>query len=103
KQPAVVTLLYHSTGSKDLRVLARDHSRLVRVLQPDSNQERKGQTLKQEAGLYRSAIGAPDMHLQNSQVDPKIFISFSILMPKPRLSVDSGKRAIDNRYCPQEN
>ncbi|PRP77554.1 hypothetical protein PROFUN_14238, partial [Planoprotostelium fungivorum] len=36
---------------------------------PDSNRERKGQTLKQEAGLYHSAIGAPDMHSQISQQD----------------------------------
>ncbi|PRP77842.1 hypothetical protein PROFUN_14161, partial [Planoprotostelium fungivorum] len=28
---------------------------------PDLNRERKGQTLKQEAGLYHSAIGAPDI------------------------------------------
>ncbi|PRP76405.1 ubiquitin carboxyl-terminal hydrolase [Planoprotostelium fungivorum] len=40
---------------------------------PDSNRERKGQTLKQEAGLYHSAIGAPDMHSQNSMQDPNIF------------------------------
>ncbi|PRP76226.1 hypothetical protein PROFUN_15311, partial [Planoprotostelium fungivorum] len=39
---------------------------------PDSNRERKGQTLKQEAGLYHSAIGAPDMYSQNSLQDPKI-------------------------------
>ncbi|PRP73427.1 hypothetical protein PROFUN_16827, partial [Planoprotostelium fungivorum] len=40
---------------------------------PDSNRERKGQTLKQEAGLYHSAIGAPDMHSRNSLQDPNIF------------------------------
>ncbi|PRP89505.1 hypothetical protein PROFUN_00769, partial [Planoprotostelium fungivorum] len=37
-----------------------------------SNRECKGQTLKQEAGLYHSAIGAPNMHSQNSMQDPQI-------------------------------
>ncbi|PRP77163.1 hypothetical protein PROFUN_15044 [Planoprotostelium fungivorum] len=50
--------------------MTSDHYYLLHIkvgFPPDSNRERKGQTLKQEAGLYHSAIGAPDMYSQNSQ------------------------------------